>query len=131
MPHKTAYYNNAHGEINFSEIGCTYHLWSSSVASKSTFSDPFNSKCNFLLSKTKGWKLPAQIFIMHLWHQLALKKHSDGLSVNESEICWLNFPLKLNLLKKKTRKQKKRGCMLCFALHRAFGNLPDLLFLFI
>ena len=25
-----------------------------------------NIKCNFSLSKTKGWKLPAHIFIMYL-----------------------------------------------------------------
>lgn len=86
MPGEAAYYNNVHREIYFPEIGCTYHLWSSSAASKSTFSDPFNVKCNFSLSKTKGWKPPAQIFIMYISHQLALKKHSD-VSVNESEIC--------------------------------------------
>lgn len=59
MPHKTAYYNSVHVEIYFPETSCIYHLWSSTAASKSTFSDPFNIKCNLTLSKTKGWKLPA------------------------------------------------------------------------
>ena len=59
MPHKTAYYNSVHGEIYFPETSCIYHLWSWTAASKSTFSDPLNIKCNLILSKTKGWKLPA------------------------------------------------------------------------
>lgn len=42
IPCKTAYYNNAHGEIYFPEVGYNYHLWSSSAASESTFFRPLH-----------------------------------------------------------------------------------------
>jgi len=54
MPHKTSYYNSVHGEIYFPETGCIYRLWSSTAASKSTFTDPFNVKSNFIHSKLKA-----------------------------------------------------------------------------